>query len=119
MRAQIEPRDTQYRLEWFDYNAPEILQRAAPRTFKELSAEMHVRRKTDNLWFRGFAAWREVLQMLPRWRWLGRLFGFFPFTIFGEPLYHFVANHRYTLFGVPPPCDAESGVCEWHESGKR
>ena len=29
-------------------------------------------------------------------------------------LYHWLAARRYTLFGVPPPCDA-SGVCQLHK----
>jgi predicted DCC family thiol-disulfide oxidoreductase YuxK len=113
-RAKVEPFDTEKRLEWLDIHQPEVLARAAPLTLKELNAEVHVRRKADDRWFGGFAAWREILKALPRWRWLGILLGIFPFMILGEPFYRFIAKRRYTFFGVPPPCDAESGVCEWH-----
>ncbi|HEX8068594.1 MAG TPA: DUF393 domain-containing protein [Pyrinomonadaceae bacterium] len=114
MRARVEPLDTEHRLEWFDYHDPAALARAAPHTPKELAAEMYVRRKADGVWRKGFDAWVEVLAVLPRWRFLAPLLARWPFTALGPPLYAFVANRRYTLFGIPPPCD-ESGVCQLHQ----
>jgi predicted DCC family thiol-disulfide oxidoreductase YuxK len=114
MRARVEPYDTEHRLEWVDYHEPEALRRAAPHTPEELAAEMHVRRKRDGAWTKGYFAWVEVLRALPRWRWLAPVLSVWPFTALGPPLYKFVARRRYTLFGVPPPCD-ESGVCQLHQ----
>ncbi len=114
MRARVEPYDTAGRLEWADYNDPAAAARAAPHTPRELAAEMHVRRKQDGAWFKGYWAWLEVLRALPRWRWLAPVLATWPFTALGPPFYRFVANRRYTLFGVPPPCD-ESGVCQLHQ----
>ena len=116
MRARVEPYDTERRLEWVDYHDPDALRRAAPHTPQELAAEMHVRRKTDGTWRKGYGAWLEVLRVLPRWRWLAPALSVWPFTAVGPPFYKFIANHRYTLFGVPPPCD-ESGVCQLHQKG--
>jgi predicted DCC family thiol-disulfide oxidoreductase YuxK len=114
MRARVEPLDTERRLEWFDYHDPEALARAAPHTPKELAAEMHVRRKSDGAWRKGYGAWLEVLAALPRWRFLAPVLSRWPFTAVGPPFYSFVANRRYTIFGIPPPCD-ESGVCQLHQ----
>jgi predicted DCC family thiol-disulfide oxidoreductase YuxK len=47
MRARVEPLDRNRRIEWLDYNDPEILQRAAPRTREELADEMHTRNADD------------------------------------------------------------------------
>ncbi len=66
MRAHVEPLDSNHRVEWLDYNDPEILKRAAPHTRAAMADEMHAR--------------------LP----------------------------DYTLFGVPPPCDA-NGACQLHK----
>jgi len=117
MRARVEPLDTERRLEWFDYHEPEVLARAQPHTPRELAAEMHVRRRRDGAWRKGYWAWLEVLRVLPRWRWLVPVLSIWPFTALGPHLYHFIATRRYTLFGIPPPCD-ESGVCQLHTTQK-
>ena len=66
MRARVEPLDIERRLEWFDYHEPEVLARAQPHTPRELAAEMHVRRRRDGAWRKGYWAWLEVLRVLPR-----------------------------------------------------
>ena len=114
MRARVEPYDTEHRLEWVDYHEPDALRRAAPHTPQELAAEMHVRRKADGVWSKGYGAWLEVLRVLPRWRWLAPVLSVWPFKALGPPFYKFIAQRRYTLFGVPPPCD-KSGVCQLHQ----
>jgi len=113
-RARVEPLDTGRRLEWFDYHDPAALARAAPHTPQELAAEMHVRRKRDGVWRKGYWAWLEVLRVLPRWRWLAPVLALWPFTALGPAFYRFIASRRYTLFGIPPPCDAD-GVCQLHQ----
>ena len=113
MRARVEPFDKGKRVEWIDYNLPENLSRAEPRTYEELADEMHVR-TPDGRWSRGYAAWLEVLRVLPAWRWLVPLISVWPFTSLGPRLYRWLAGRRYKLFGIPPPCDPH-GVCKLHQ----
>jgi predicted DCC family thiol-disulfide oxidoreductase YuxK len=114
MRARVEPFDRERRLEWLDLNSPEALARAAPYTHAQLAEEMYTRRKADGAWAKGFFAWIEVLRLLPRLRWLARLFSRWPFTALGPIFYRQLAKRRYQLFGIPPPCDA-AGVCQLHK----
>ena len=113
MRARVEPLDRDHLIEWLDYNDPEILQRAARQTSAEMSAEMHAR-GAQGKWSKGYFAWIEVIRVLPRWKWLVPIMSVWPFTKLGPILYHWLAQRRYTLFGVPPPCDA-NGVCRLHK----
>src|SRR5205823_4145532 len=69
MRARLEPLDRDHRIEWLDYNDPEILKRAAPHTRDEMAEEMHTR-SPDGRWAKGYFAWIEVILALPRWKWL-------------------------------------------------
>src|SRR5688500_1348370 len=112
-REHVEPLDRDRRLEWLDYNDPENLKRAAPHTHKEMAEQMHVR-PPEGRWYKGYFAWIEVVRVLPRWKWLAPVMGVWPFTKLGPIFYHWLASRRYTLFGVPPPCD-ESGVCQLHQ----
>jgi predicted DCC family thiol-disulfide oxidoreductase YuxK len=112
MRARVEPLDRNQRIEWLDYNDPEVLQRAAPRTREELANEMHT--QVNGRWNKGYFAWIEVIRVLPRWKWQAPLMSVWPFTKLGPIFYSWLAARRYTLFGVPPPCDA-SGVCQLHQ----
>jgi predicted DCC family thiol-disulfide oxidoreductase YuxK len=113
MRARVEPLDRDQRIEWLDYNDPEILKRAAPHTREEMANEMHARTSGGH-WAKGYFAWIEVTKVLPRWKWLAPLMGTWPLTKLGPVFYHWLASRRYTLFGVPPPCDA-SGACQLHK----
>ncbi len=113
LRARVEPFDVERRLEWIDYHDTVALARAQPYTSAELAAEMHVRDARDGVWRKGYWAWLAVLGVLPRWRWLVPVLRLWPLRALGPHVYHFVASHRYTLFGIPPPCD-ESGVCQLH-----
>lgn len=112
-RARVEPLDTEHRIEWLDLNDPEAQRRAAPHTFAELVEEMYVRR-ADGGWSKGFSGWIELLRVLPRWSWLARVLALWPFKSVGPVFYRWLARRRYTLFGIPPPCDA-SGVCSLHQ----
>lgn len=111
-RARVEPLDTHKRIAWFDFRAPEAEARAAPHTPEELSDEMHVRR-TDGAWIKGYAGWLEVLGALPRTKFLARVLRLWPFRAIGPVFYRWLARRRFSLFGVPPPCDA-SGACALH-----
>jgi len=112
MRQQVEPLDLHHRLEWLDYNDPEILKRAEPHTREQMAEEMHVR-SPAGLWRKGYFGWIEVVRVLPRWKWLAPIMSVWPFTKLGPIFYRWLAARRYTLFGVPPPCDA-SGACKLH-----
>jgi predicted DCC family thiol-disulfide oxidoreductase YuxK len=112
MRARVEPLDRNRRIEWLDYNDPEVLQRAAPRTREEMANEMHTH-TVNGGWSKGYFAWIEVIRVLPRWKWLVPIMSVWPFTKLGPVFYGWLAARRYTLFGVPPPCDA-GGVCQLH-----
>ncbi len=69
MRARVEPLDRDRRIEWLDYNDPEILQRAAPRTREEMADAMHAH-IADGRWAKGYFAWIELIRVLPCWKWL-------------------------------------------------
>ena len=109
----IEPLDRDQRIKWLDYNDPEILKGAAPHTREEMAEEMHAR-TPDGRWTKGYSAWIEVIRVLPRWKWLAPGLSVWPFTTLGPVFYRWLAKRRYTLFGVPPPCDA-SDVCKLHQ----
>ena len=113
MRARVEPHDREARIEWLDYNEPENQLRAAPHTLPELAEEMHVRRP-EGTWSKGFEGWLDVLRVLPRWRWLAGVLALWPFRALGPLFYRWLARRRYSLFGIPPPCDSE-GVCSLHQ----
>ena len=113
MRARVEPLDRNQRIEWLDYNDPEILQRASPHTREEMANEMHTQ-TVNGGWSKGYFAWIEVIRVLPCWKWFAPIMSVWPFTKLGPILYRLLAARRYTLFGVPPPCDA-SGVCQLHK----
>src|SRR5260370_29846979 len=116
MRARVEPLDRDRRVEWLDYNDPEILKRAAPHTREEMAEEMHAR-TGNGRWSKGYFAWIEVIRVLPRWKWLAPILSIWPFTKLGPIFYHWLASHRYTLFGGPPPWD-RSGACQLHKGGR-
>ena len=111
-RERVEPFDRDGRIEWLDYNDPEVLRRAAPHTFQEMAAEMHVRRP-DGTWTKGFEGWVDVLKVLPHLRWLGHVLSVWPLTVIGPVIYRNIARRRYQLFGIPPPCDP-SAACSLH-----
>lgn len=112
MRAKVEPFDRDGRIEWLNFRDPEVLKRAAPYTFEQMNEEMHVR-DSQGRWTGGYLAWAEVLRVLPGWRLLAPVMTLWPLTRLGPLFYTWLARRRYTLFGVPPPCDA-NGVCSLH-----
>jgi predicted DCC family thiol-disulfide oxidoreductase YuxK len=114
-RQQVERYDVDGRVEFRDYNQP-AFSRETPFSDAELETEMHVL-SPDRRWYGGFSAWLEVLKVLPRWRWLGRVLASVPFRWIGPSLYRLVARNRYRVpnlilrwMGAPPPCAAE-GSC--------
>jgi predicted DCC family thiol-disulfide oxidoreductase YuxK len=118
LRARVEPFDHEGRIEWLDFRDPAALQMAAPRTFQEMSEQMHVRRRTDGRWATGYAAWLEVARVLYGWRLVVPLFSAWPLTWLGPRFYRWLARRRYRLFGVPPPCDPSGGECALHRENK-
>lgn len=113
MRARVEPLDRDHRIEWLNYNDPLVLKRAAPHSRQEMAEEMHAH-SPNGRWSKGYFAWIEVIRVLPRWKWLVPILAVWPFTKIGPAFYRWLARRRYTLFGVPPPCDAD-GVCQLHQ----
>jgi len=112
MRARVEPFDRDGRIEWLNFRDPEVQKRAAPHTLAELNEEMHVR-DAKGVWSSGYAGWIEVLRVLRGWRVLAPIMSLWPLNRLGPVFYRWLARRRYTLFGVPPPCDAD-GVCSLH-----
>jgi len=113
IRTRVEPLDRNARIRWLDYNDPEVLMHAAPHTREQMAEEMHAR-TPDRRWTKGYFAWIEVIRVLPRWKWLAPILSVWLFTQLGPVFYRWLAKRRYTLFGVPPPCD-ETGVCQLHK----
>lgn len=116
VRQRAERRDTHHWLEFMDYNDPAIAARA-PFPRERLDAEMHVR-LPDGSWAVGFEGWTAILLELPRYKWLGWLFGVFPLHTMGPGVYRWVAKHRYRIPGFPPPCTNESCAVERKEVPK-
>ncbi|HWR35487.1 MAG TPA: DUF393 domain-containing protein [Clostridia bacterium] len=94
-RGLIEPYDTGRRIDFRDFNRPEIAAET-PFTRRELAREMHVL-TPDGRWYAGFWGWMVILRVLPRRRWLARILSLPPFRWFGPTLYRFLASNRYRL----------------------
>lgn len=116
IQLRVEPRDRDKRLRWLNFRDPQTLREAAPRTFDQMSAEMHAK-LPDGRWVQGYRAWIEVLKVLPSWAWLASVMQIWPLTAIGPVVYRWIAAHRFSLFGIPPPCGPE-GACELHRPGK-
>lgn len=116
-QSVMERHDRDQRLEFRDFNLPEHAAET-PVPFAQLSRRMHVQ-TPDAAWHSGFPAWLEILKVLPRLHWLGRLFSLPPCCWLGPFAYQFVADHRYRVprfflrwVGAPPPCDAACALPE-------
>lgn len=106
MQARIEPYDSDARLQFLDYNDPEIASQA-PFPPAALDSEMHVR-TPGGKWVRGYQAWLALLRVLPRLRWLGWIGSLPPISWMGPSAYRFVARHRYSFPGAPPRCENDT-----------
>jgi len=104
-KARVMPFDTKGRLEFVDYNDPEVAARA-PFPREALDAEMHVL-TPDGQWLRGFEAWTALLRAMPKLAWLGRIFALPPIRWIGPGFYRWVAKNRYHLPGSPPRCEPD------------
>ena len=109
-RRLVEPHDREGRLDFLDFNRPEIAAEA-PYSPAELSRRMHVR-TPDGSWHAGYFGWIAVFEALPRYRWLARVLRWIPFRWVGPYIYDFVARNRYRIprivlrmLGAPRPCD--------------
>jgi predicted DCC family thiol-disulfide oxidoreductase YuxK len=114
-QAWVERRDPEHRLEFRDFNRPEV---AAETPFApaELGRRMYVR-APDGDWHIGFFGWIAVLSALPHWRWLAGLMRVPPCRWAGPRVYQFIADHRYQIprfllrwMGAPPPCDVNCAL---------
>jgi len=105
-RTQIEPYDSDGKVQFLDYNDPSVAAQA-PFPRAELDREMHMR-TPEGKWLRGFEAWLALLRVLPKLAWLGRIASVPPLRWFGPPLYAFIARHRYSLPGAPTRCDTDT-----------
>ena len=111
----MERRDGEHRVEFHDFNLPEVAAEA-PFPPAELGRRMHVH-SPDGEWHVGYFGWIAVLSALPRWRRLAGMMRVPPFRWAGPTLYRFIADHRYQIpqfllrwMGAPPPCDADCAL---------
>jgi predicted DCC family thiol-disulfide oxidoreductase YuxK len=114
-RRSIERYDTDHRLDFRDFNDPQIAAET-PYTTERLREEMHVR-APDGSWHTGFYGWIAILSALPERRWLVHLLGLPPMRFMGPAFYRYVARHRYQIpefilrrFGMPIPCEVHCPV---------
>ena len=94
-RAWCEARDRHRHLSFNDIHSAD--ESGPPVGRLDLESSMWVRDGSGNL-VQGFAAWRRIMGVLPRWRWLARLASLPPLTLVGPTLYRLVAANR-GLFG--------------------
>lgn len=110
IRQKVEPFDSHHRLIFLDYHDPAALKRAAPRTEANLSREIFVRNGRGE-WQSGFSAWVQILEELPRLRWLAFLFSAAPMKWIGPVIYRWIARNRYRFLpGMPKPCEQACGT---------
>lgn len=104
----IEARDPGGRIEFRDYNNPEVAAET-PYSLGELAFEMHLVRP-DGRWFGGYDAWLEIVRALygNAAVWIGSLF---PVRWLGRNVYRLLARNRYGIarwmagrFNIPEPC---------------
>jgi predicted DCC family thiol-disulfide oxidoreductase YuxK len=114
-RSLIEPYDRDGRLDFRDFNLPQVAAET-PYAPVELASRMHVQTPDFN-WHDGYWGWVEILAVLPRFRWLARMLHWIPFRWLGPRLYDFVARNRYKMpapllrfLGVPRPCDESCAI---------
>lgn len=73
------------------------------RTSSDSALPVERARMEQSLWVRcadgaileGYGAWRHILSLLPRWRWLGFVAGSPPVSWLGPPVYRLVARNRH------------------------
>jgi predicted DCC family thiol-disulfide oxidoreductase YuxK len=103
IKSRVARFDTRHRVDFMDYHHPATASEA-PFPEAALAAEMHAC-GSDGRWHIGYFAWAAILRELPAWKWLGWLMIMPPFRWFGPAIYRWIARRRYSLFGLPVPCD--------------
>jgi|SRR5215472_14907929 len=111
-REKIEPYDSRSQLRFLDYNDPAVGAQA-PFSRDELDREMHVR-TPDGKWLMGFEAWLELLSVLPKLAWLGKIASWSPLRWMGPSVYGFIARHRYSIPGAPARCETDTCAIPKH-----
>ena len=106
----MEAHDRRQLLDFRDFNRPEIAAET-PYTLSQLNQRMYVQ-TPDGAWHGGFWGWIEILNVIPRYHWLGTILRGVPFRWAGPSIYNFFARNRYRLprvllriLGVPAQCD--------------
>ena len=114
-RNLVEPHDRDHRLDFRDFNRPEIAAET-PFPASELTRRMHVQ-LPDGTWRGGFWGWIAIFDVLPRFRWLGSVLRWPPFRWLGPGIYDLLARNRYRipqfllrLLGAPQPCDESCSI---------
>jgi len=101
-RAWCEDRTDARRVDFIDFRTVPDDRLPVPR--HELESALWVQ-AADGRLYRGFEGWRRILDVVPRWRWLSRIFGVSPFSRLGPPVYRLVARSRgrFGAGGSLPP----------------
>jgi len=107
---RIRAHDTERALEVLSLHDPEVAARFPSITRDAVLKEMHFVRLDGSL-KRGHEAVREVLRVIPRYRWLS-LFWMLPgFQFVADGVYKWVARNRYR-FNRTVTCEGD--VCRMH-----
>ncbi len=109
MREIAGQRDRDHRLDWRDFNLPDVAAET-PFSREELASRMHVL-TPDGHWHAGYLGWVAIVSALPRWWWLAPVARRWPLRRLGPIAYGFLAKHRYRIprfvlawLGAPAPC---------------
>jgi predicted DCC family thiol-disulfide oxidoreductase YuxK len=93
-RRWCEERDRAVKIRFRNFRA--IADYELPLQRARMEQSLWVRR-ADGAMLDGYDGWREILALLPGWRWLAVVSGLPPLSWLGPPLYRLVARHRHRL----------------------
>ena len=95
-QAWCELRDRRGRLAFRDFRTDDT--HRVPLSAEDFESSMWVRDRDGGL-LEGFAAWRRIMEELPRWKWLARLVSLPPLNVVGQRLYRWIAANRRRFLG--------------------
>ncbi|MCU0495341.1 MAG: DUF393 domain-containing protein [Chloroflexaceae bacterium] len=101
--------DDEHKIALLDLNDPAVRARFPQITPEDAQREMHLV-APDGTIYRGAAAVRQALLLLPALRGLGELMRIPGIMNIANPVYAFVARNRYLLGGRTDTCD--DGTCD-------